>query len=652
MLKNFIIILVMIGALWSTPLSFTFQESWGLNTQIVSAIPAPITSVPATQLATREAQTPAEAFKLKCVYKIGINFGDCAAIIGYGLFYVPTSLVLIAGGAIFDAFMALSLDKFLLNQQFVKDTWGVVRDLANLVFILILLWIAVATILDMGGVQLKQAVINVVIVALLINFSYFFTRVVIDASNVVAWEFYSAIGGGGQVSSGNHVGGVTEYRISEKIVGAVSPQKLLSPEAFTSWSEKSAASKGYLFFLFLIGGIVNLVLAYVLFYAGFLLLGRVIAFVFLIIASPLAFISYALPKGGSFTGSWWNQLLSQAMVAPVFLFFLYVIVQLAGAGVTMFNTTASAPGGVKNFLDLLITILLKASIVVVALMIALNKTKSLSGAAGTWATKAGTAVAGTALAGTALAGRQVVGRGARWLQQKNVLGDGAVGRTADRALGAMASGTMDLRGLPGGKYMGLGGVKFGKGGIKKSIDAAERRKTEFAARRMNAIDPETGKSRGDTQVEAGGHATDKEVAQLHKNRLGYDVAMVRRNEQIAKDTKEYEEKQKTYEKEVAQGRSPIKPVKPTAPPEPIKPPSAVTISARERLARQHGRSWSASSKASAENIRKGKTGKDYEEDDERKEFKEWKKEKKESGEAKEKEVKESDSEGDNKPEKE
>ncbi|KKU17668.1 MAG: hypothetical protein UX28_C0006G0006 [Candidatus Pacebacteria bacterium GW2011_GWA1_46_10] len=295
------------------------------------------------------------------------------------------------------------------------------------------------------------------------------------------------------------------------------------------------------------------------------------------------------------------------------------------------------------FASLIISVVLKAAIIIIALQIALNKTKSLSGAAGTWATKAGTVAFGAAIGTAAFAGRQTIGRAANsefMKKQVAKLGDGAVGRTADRALGAVGSGTMDLRGLPGGKYMGLGGVKYGKGGIKKSIDAAERRKTEFATRRMNAIDPETGKPRGDTQVSAMEYATDEERVAHWKKQQEYDVAMVKTHPAQMKAyetaTQKYQEDMMFYEKETAE----------KAPENPGK----FTISARERLARQHAGSWSASSRAAAENIRKGKTGKDYEEDDERKEFKEWKKDKKEGvSQTVEKEAKSSENEGESKP---
>lgn len=337
MLKNFITTLVIVGTLWSTPISFVFQGGTISGTQenIARAQLLPPASTRPTTVPTN-APTEGDFIKdLSCnIFKGWKGIQDCVAMLGYGLFYVPTSWVLIAAGGVFDALLAFSLSPTLLNQGYVKTTWGAIRDMANLVFILILLWIALATILNIGGVQLKQAVANVVIIALLINFSYFFTRVVIDASNIVAFEFYTAAGAG--TSRGNHVKNVTEYRVSEAITNGIAPQKLLSKQVFDEWKKKNDSGNSVLFFIFLLGGIINLFAAYVLFYAGFLMLGRVIAFVFLIIASPIAFIAYALPKGGGFTSSWWNQLLNQAMVAPVFLFFLYIIIKLAAGTATFF----------------------------------------------------------------------------------------------------------------------------------------------------------------------------------------------------------------------------------------------------------------------------------------------------------------------------
>ncbi|MDO8572810.1 MAG: hypothetical protein Q7S11_03530 [bacterium] len=478
----------MIGTLWSTPISFAIQEGWTLGTQVVHADVLdgyePSQDLVTTRPATPLSENPTDAFGLECVEWSGINFDDCFAILAYYIFYAPSGLILTLSGGIFDSFLALSVSPLLLNQDFVANSWATIRNLVNLLFILILLWIALGTILQIGGVQLKQAVANVIIVALLVNFSFFFTRVVIDASNVIAMEFYNRAGS--KSSVGGHIQGVPEKRISERIMGSINPQALLSPTAFEKWKTSTNSSNAALIFLFFVAAIINVMIAYVLFYAGFLLVGRVIAFIFLIIASPLAFISYALPKGGSFTSSWWNQLLSQAMVAPVFLFFLYIIVQLlSGLGEIIKFSGAQATAG-TSFTDLFTTVALKAAIVVVALMIALSKTKSLSGSAGQWATKAGTAVFGAAIGTTALAGRRLIGGGARALADSDrfkrfAARTGVVGEVADRGLRATSSGTMDIRGIPGMDRAGFGKAG-GKGGYDKHLSEKVKRKEDLAKR--------------------------------------------------------------------------------------------------------------------------------------------------------------------------
>lgn len=550
MLKNFITTLVMIGALWSTPLSFVFQGTPAVGVQVADARLG-ATGAAAVKPATPppEEDSTIQAFGLDCIGWTHVNIDDCLAMVSYYIFYAPSGLILILGGGIFDAFLAFSVSPLLLNQDFVSSSWATIRDIANLVFILVLLWIAIATILNIGGVQLKQAVASVIIIALLINFSMFFTRVVIDASNVVAMEFYSAVGAG--ASAGNHIKGVEEKRISEKIMSSLNPQALLSPNAFEKWKKGTNSSNAALIFLFFAAAVINLCVAYVLLYAGFLLVGRVIAFVFLIIASPLAFIAYALPKGGGFTGSWWNQLLSQAMVAPVFLFFLYIIVQIIAGMDEMipFNGAQAATG--SSFVDLFITVALKAAIVVVALFIALSKAKSLSGEAGKWATKAGTVAVGAALGTTAFAGRRLIGGGARALADSDrfkrfAARTGVVGEVADRGLRATSSGTMDIRGIPGMDKAGFGKAG-GKGGYDKHLSEKVKRKEDFGKRlkgvtrteegERKEINPETGRYRinelrGETPKEGINPATGRTFKYEHEQKIREQEGKDRAGEKI------------------------------------------------------------------------------------------------------------------------
>ena len=75
----------------------------------------------------------------------------------------------------------------------IKDGWTLVRDLLNLVFIFILLFAAISTILQYGGFEIKKVLPSLIVVALLVNFSMMIAKMVIDASHIFAWEFYNQI---------------------------------------------------------------------------------------------------------------------------------------------------------------------------------------------------------------------------------------------------------------------------------------------------------------------------------------------------------------------------------------------------------------------------------------------------------------------------
>src|SRR3972149_11518169 len=62
-----------------------------------------------------------------------------------------------------------------------------------MLFIFVLLYVAIGTILGLSKVNWKKTLVLIVIAALLINFSLFFTKIIVDASNILAWAFYQGI---------------------------------------------------------------------------------------------------------------------------------------------------------------------------------------------------------------------------------------------------------------------------------------------------------------------------------------------------------------------------------------------------------------------------------------------------------------------------
>ena len=118
-----------------------------------------------------------------------------------------SSFILIISGALFDwvvKFTVIDMAQTLGSDkpvgQSITTAWTTLRDVANICFIFVLLFAAFKAMfqLDFGGIG--TTIRNIIIVALLINFSLFFTKVVIDASNIVSVGFYNSI-----VTSNNDV---------------------------------------------------------------------------------------------------------------------------------------------------------------------------------------------------------------------------------------------------------------------------------------------------------------------------------------------------------------------------------------------------------------------------------------------------------------
>lgn len=380
-------------------------------------------------------------------------------VIYYGL-YLPAMGLLTLSGYIFDFMIALSIDRDFIKQDFVITAWGIVRDFSNMIFIFILLYTGILTIFGMGKWQ--DTVTKVVVIALIINFSMFFTNVVIDAGNILAMGVYSGMGveKTAAVDKTHKTGGVKERNLSATLVNAFAPQQFME---LSSKNDRAFAAT-----IFIIAAIVSGWVAWVFFKAAFLFMGRIIAFWFYIIISPYALVSMTLPKGkGNIYDSWLSGLLDQAFVAPIFLFFIYLIMKAVEGG-----TTAGAgifkgfgnPSGSGFFFDIVFVPIVVTGMIIYALKYALGIAKSNSGKFGEIGANLGNQVLGiagavatggasTALGGGAAALRATLGQNAqkvidsRVLQQKATAGGfgGFVARQRLTLAEKTAAGSFDIR---------------------------------------------------------------------------------------------------------------------------------------------------------------------------------------------------------------
>lgn len=245
-------------------------------------------------------------------------------------------------GALFDASIMVSIEwlSSIFQADYISSAWKVVRDFANIFFIFILLYIAVGTIFDLNGIGSPQKmVVNVIIIALLVNFSGFFVRVVVDATNIIAYEFYSSAKG----DSDN--------------IGSSIVTKLI-PEGYLVDKNAKLEGKPYfkgtsilnIFLTTIISIIIILVTCFVLITASILFIIRTIILIFIYIISPFAFMSQIIPnKNFDYFTQWKNALTKQSLYAPGFLIPLYLVVLLLN-GDLLGGRLAQMDGGVVDTL--------------------------------------------------------------------------------------------------------------------------------------------------------------------------------------------------------------------------------------------------------------------------------------------------------------
>lgn len=105
------------------------------------------------------------------------------------------------------------------NSDAVRLGWKIFRDFANFWIILILLFIAISIMLRIQSVGSKKTLTTLIVVALLINFSMMITQMIIDATNIITYEFAQKMGpsiSGPDGRTTNDVASTLEFGLNTK----------------------------------------------------------------------------------------------------------------------------------------------------------------------------------------------------------------------------------------------------------------------------------------------------------------------------------------------------------------------------------------------------------------------------------------------------
>lgn len=188
----------------------------------------------------------------------------------------------------------------------IDSSWGLVRDLTNMLFIIVLIFIGLATALRIRDYEAKKALPRLIIIALLINFTPVICGFIIDGANIVMNFFIQPLSGGNLL--GSHL-----YTVYKGVWSDIIGLGFFNPLEHVELLFKSAC---VVIFNFL-GGFIMIAFS-------FLFVLRYIAIWILVILSPLAFFSYILPITRRIWTMWWNQFIQWVFIGITGAFFLYL----------------------------------------------------------------------------------------------------------------------------------------------------------------------------------------------------------------------------------------------------------------------------------------------------------------------------------------
>ncbi|MEK7500717.1 MAG: hypothetical protein AAB642_01160 [Patescibacteria group bacterium] len=242
--------------------------------------------------------------------------------------------------------LAASVVNFAFNfQQFlevpvVQIGWTLTRDIANMAFILLMLVMAFGTILRMESYGWKKMLPKLVVMALLINFSLIISGVVLDVANSLAYFFVSA--GGTATDAGR------EVSVGDNIMTALQMGAVAQIQNDVNLGTASNAARGMItkvIMVVFIQLILYLIVAFLLFAMGLMMIYRLIRIWISLIMAPFYWVSYAIPGYNRFN-QWWMDFLKQAFFPAIMGFFIFLgMLTAATLNSVDFLTAAKDVGG-------------------------------------------------------------------------------------------------------------------------------------------------------------------------------------------------------------------------------------------------------------------------------------------------------------------
>ncbi|MFH1712742.1 MAG: hypothetical protein ABH896_00950 [Candidatus Jacksonbacteria bacterium] len=284
--------------------------------------------------------------------------------------------------AAFIALVQFDFTKFWGVGESVDTAWRLLRDLANMLIIIGMLYIAFSTILKVGSAKWKNLAGGLLMMAVAVNFSKTIALIILDAGQMLMMTFVRAFQ---DIAVDNLTSGLMISKIYNQ-------GNELGWNLLTTW-----ATQWLMIFMMIITVLVMLVIV-------ILLVIRIVMIWFFVAVSPIAFAGYALPALKKHASRWWSFYLKLVFFGPALAFFLWfsflfmskgivpdtqfdAINQSVGMNYTdqqFFASESTSPGNVIKFLLAVVLLIIGTGMAIKAADFGGNAAGAVWGGAGGW----------------------------------------------------------------------------------------------------------------------------------------------------------------------------------------------------------------------------------------------------------------------------
>lgn len=193
------------------------------------------------------------------------------------------------------------------SSEAISVGWVIIRDICNMFFVIIFLVIAFGTILGARDFHYSSTLPRLLLMAILINFSKTIAGLIIDFGQVIMMTF---VNGFSTAAGGNFLEILQIQHLTEI-------RTLPGDTTIDQWDAVGGL---------ILAAIVATVSVIVMATMAIVLVFRVVMLWLLVVLSPLAFFSAAVPSGSisGYYGKWWTKFTKEVIVGPILAFFIWL----------------------------------------------------------------------------------------------------------------------------------------------------------------------------------------------------------------------------------------------------------------------------------------------------------------------------------------